>query len=136
MNTTQTNEVKAIHAIEKSYDDAWNKGKADELALFFTPDAIIINPYGEIAEGKIEFENIMFKLFEGRFKDSTHQSEITGIHFPKVDVAVVDGEAKVIEIGERGENKVTVTRFTDIMVKECDKWLIADTRAYIYLPLT
>lgn len=88
MNTTQTNEVKAIHAIEKSYDDAWNKGKADELALFFTPDAIIINPYGEIAEGKIEFENIMFKLFEGRFKDSTHQSEITGIHFPKVDVAV------------------------------------------------
>ena len=134
VNATQIEDRGAIFAIEKSYDNAWNQNEASILASFFTPDAVIINPHGEVAEGKNEFENLMSTLFRRRFKGSIHKSKILRIHFPKGDVAVVDGEATVTEISEHGESSITIVRFTDIMVKESDKWLIADTRAYVFLP--
>lgn len=134
LHTTQIKEKTAILALEKAYDDAWNQGEARKVASFFIPDAIIINPHGEVAEGKKEFENLLTQLFNSRFKDSTHKSNILRIHFPKENVAVVDGEATVTEIIELGEKTKTIVRFTDIMVKENGKWLIADTRAYTYLP--
>ena len=48
----------------------------------------------------------------------------------------MDGEATVTEISEHGESSITIVRFTDVMVKESDKWLIADTRAYVFLPVS
>lgn len=136
MHTTQIEDRAAIFAVEKSYDHAWNQGKSGILASFFTPDAVIINPHGEVAEGKNEFENLMSTLFRSRFKGSIHESKILRIHFLKGDVAVVDGEATVTEMSKHGEISVTIVRFTDVMVKESDKWLIADTRAYVFLPVS
>ena len=134
MYTTQKKDRRAILALENAYDDAWNQGKAGKAASFFTHDAIIVNPHGEVAEGKKEFENLLTQLFNSRFKDSKHRSTIIRVHFSKENVAVVDGEATVTEINETGESKETIVRFTDIMVKEDREWLIADTRAYTYLP--
>ena len=126
----------SILALEKAYDDAWNQGDAGKAASFFTHDAIIINPHGEVAMGKKEFEGLLSNLFNGRFKDSTHRSTIIRVHFSKENVAVVDGEATVTEINETGESEETIVRFTDVMVKEDGEWLIADTRAYVYLPIS
>ena len=134
LHITQTKDRTAILAVEEAYDEAWNHGEAEKVASFFTHDAIIVNPHGEVAEGKTEFENLLTQLFYGRFKDSTHRSTILRIHFPKENVAVVDGEATVKEIIELGKTAKTIVRFTDVMIKEDGKWLIADTRAYTYLP--
>jgi len=41
-----------------------------------------------------------------------------------------------METSEYEESAVTIVRFTDVVVKEGDRWLIADTRAYVYLPDT
>ena len=132
--TTQIEDRASIITLEKSYDHAWNQGEAGILASFFMPDAVIINPHGEVAEGKNEFEKLMSTLFRRRFKGSTHKSKILRIHFLNGVVAVVDGEATVTEMSEQGEMSVSIVRFTDVMVKESDKWLIADTRAYVFLP--
>jgi uncharacterized protein (TIGR02246 family) len=130
----QNKDKKAILALENAYDDAWNQGEAWKVASFFTHDAIIVNPHGEVAEGKKEFEKLLTQLFNGRFKDSKHKSNIIRIHFPKENVAVVDGEATVSEINESGKGLDTIMRFTDVIVRDNGDWLIADTRAYTYLP--
>ena len=98
VHTNQIEDRAAIFAVEKSYDHAWNQGETGILASFFTSDAVIINPHGEVAEGKKEFENLMSTLFRHRFKDSIHKSKLLRIHFLKGDVAVVDGEATVTEM--------------------------------------
>ena len=134
MPTTQIEDRASIITLEKSYDHAWNQGEAGILASFFMPDAVIINPQGEVAEGKNAFEKLMSALFRSRFKGSTHKSKILRIHFLNGVVAVVDGEATVTEMSEQGEMSDSIVRFTDVLVKKSDKWLIADTRAYVFLP--
>ncbi|NIT59575.1 MAG: SgcJ/EcaC family oxidoreductase [Aliifodinibius sp.] len=134
MHTNQTEDSKAILAVEKLYDDAWNQGDAGMLSSFFTPDAVIINPHGEVVEGRDEFKDLMGSLFLSRFKGSIHESKILRIHFLQGGVAVVDGEATVTEMSEQGDRSVTVVRFTDVMVKDSGRWLISDTRAYVFAP--
>ena len=78
----------------------------------------------------------MSSLLSGQFKGSTHRSEIIRVHFLKQAAAVVDGEATVTETREYEESAVTIVMFTDVVVKEGNRWLIAYTRAYVYLPDT
>jgi uncharacterized protein (TIGR02246 family) len=114
----------------KAYDEAWNRGDVQALVLHFTLDAIIIDPRGEFTAGKAAFEKVLTQLFSGSFKDSRHETEIIRIHFPKKDVAVVDGKATLIVLKSfEGSRKLT-HRYTDVMIKEGDKWLISDTRTY------
>jgi uncharacterized protein (TIGR02246 family) len=134
--TNHTEDEAAILALEEEYDSAWNHGDAKVLASFVTHDAIVVNPHGQVAFGMAGFEKVMSSLLSGQFKGSTHRSEIIRIHFVKQDVAVVDGEATVTETKEHEESTVTIVRFSDVMVKEGDRWFIADTRAYILLPDT
>ncbi len=59
-----------------------------------------------------------------------HKTKIIRIHFPKKDVAVVDGEAILTVLKPFEGRSELIHRYTDVMVKEGDRWLISDTRAY------
>jgi uncharacterized protein (TIGR02246 family) len=124
-----------ILSIEEAYDRAWNRGDAKALVSSFAPDAIIINPRGEVVVGKAEFKKVTTTLLSGPFKGSVHTTKVIRIHFPKEDIAVVDGEATLTWLKEPEESTtLTNVNFTDVMVRESDRWLIADVRAYIVPP--
>jgi uncharacterized protein (TIGR02246 family) len=120
----------AIRAVEAAYDEAWNRGDATALVRSMTDDAIVVNPRGQVANGKADFERVISTLLAGEFKGTTHESTISRIHFPSSDVAVVDGEAAVIPAppAER-----TVVKFTDVMIRQDGHWMITDVRAYVLL---
>jgi hypothetical protein len=63
----------------------------------------------------------------GTFKGSTHQSRILRIHFLKKDVAVVDGEATLTLLKPFEGNNKLIHNYTDVMMKEGNRWLISDT---------
>jgi len=119
-----------IRRIGEAYDGAWNRGDVQALTSYFTLDAIIIDPRGELTAGKVEFEKVLSQLFSGFFKDFRHETEIIRIHFPKKDVAVVDGKATLTVLKSFEGSRELTHRYTDVMVKEGDRWLISDTRAY------
>jgi uncharacterized protein (TIGR02246 family) len=119
-----------IRGLGEAYDIAWNRGDVQALISCFTLDAIVINPRGEVTTGKAEFEKVIIQLFRGPFKDSMHKTKIIRIHFPKMDVAVVDGEAILTVLKPFEGSSELIHRYTDVMVKEGDRWLISDTRAY------
>jgi uncharacterized protein (TIGR02246 family) len=119
-----------IREIGEAYDEAWNRGDVPALVAFFTRDAIIIDPRGDVTTGKVEFENVITQLFRGPFQDSLHKTSIIRIHFPKRDVAVVDGEATLTVLKQLQGSRELTHRYTDVMIKEGDQWLISDTRAY------
>jgi uncharacterized protein (TIGR02246 family) len=123
----------AIRAVEAAYDQAWNRGDAAALVSSMIDDVIVVSPRGEIARGKDEFERMISALFAGEFKGTTHESTVIRIHFPTSDVAVVDGEASVIPAppAER-----TTVKFTDVLIRQDGRWMLADVRAYVLLPGT
>jgi uncharacterized protein (TIGR02246 family) len=117
-----------VRALEAAYDEAWNRADAEGLAAALSDDAIVVNPRGEVANGRAEFEGIMTRMFSGPFAGSTHESEIARIHFVTADVAVVDGEARVS--GVRGESSPITHAFTDVVVRRSGRWVIVALRAY------
>ena len=118
-----------IIAMTKAYDSAWNRGDVEKLLSFFVSDAVIVNPKGEVTKSVAEFGKVITELFGGSFKGSIHKTKIIRIHFPKNGVAVVDGEAK-LSVKKLEENNVLIHRYTDVMIKTGDRWLISDTRTY------
>jgi uncharacterized protein (TIGR02246 family) len=121
----------AIAAVEAAYDQAWNRGDAKALASLMADDAIVVNPRGQVANGKAEFERVISTLLAGEFKGSEHESTITLVHFPARDVAVVDGEASVVPPPPAQR---TTVKFTDVMIRRDGRWMLTDVRAYVFLP--
>ena len=124
----RSKDEKTIFALAEAYDSAWNSGDVEKLLSFFVSDAVIVNPKGEITKSVAEFGKDVTELFNGSFKGSIHKTKIVRIHFPKNGVAVVDGEAKLTI--KKLEDNVLTHRYTDVLIKNGNKWLISDTRTY------
>ena len=118
-----------IRKTEAAYDHAWQLGDIEGVMVCFTDDALLISPRGDVAFGKEQIRDLFSGFLGGEAKSTKHTSRITRINFVTDDVAVVDGEA-FIEGAENLSATVTHHRFTDILVRNEETWLIAHIRAY------
>ena len=120
---------KLIRKTEASYDQAWRNNDIESLMACFKEDALIISPRNDVAFGKDQIRKLFTDLLAGDAKSTKHTSRINRINFVTDDVAVVDGEAS-IDAAENLTTIVTQHRFTDILVRSGENWLIAQIRAY------
>ncbi|MBO9394527.1 SgcJ/EcaC family oxidoreductase [Caldilinea sp.] len=121
-----TEEERQIHDVEAAYDQAWASGNIDDLIALFTPDAVLVNPRGEVAHGRAEIRKALSGFLHGQAANSIHESRIVRIHFVTSEVVIVDGEASI-----SGSLHPLVTHpFTDVLVKDAATWKIAHVRAY------
>jgi len=63
-----TFEEAVVREVEIEYDAAWSAGDVERLFSLFTPNAVIINPYGEVWTGLGQiagFEGIPCKRGQG-----------------------------------------------------------------------
>lgn len=128
-NANKQLDEELIRKVETAYDRAWQDGDVDGLVACLTIDALLITPRGEVAMGHNEIRNVLSKFLDGPAKGSTHTSRVTRVNFVTNDVAVVDGEA-LVEGMEFADSSTLTHRFTDILVRSGDVWLIAQVRAY------
>jgi uncharacterized protein (TIGR02246 family) len=120
----------AIRDVEKAYDHAWRTGDIDGLLACLATDAVLMNPYGEIARGQAEIRHELTEVLRTLGSDSKHTSVISQIEFVTDDVAVVDGEAFVQDAQGDGGTGSLHHQFTDVLVRRNREWLIAHIRAY------
>jgi uncharacterized protein (TIGR02246 family) len=120
----------SILRVESAYDYAWQVGDVEGIVACLTKDAVLVSPRGEVASGHQEVRNLLSEFLSGAAKGSTHTGSIIRIIFVTDDVAIVDGEAQ-IEGGEFADFSTLANhRFTDVLVRSGDSWLIAQIRAY------
>lgn len=118
-----------IRKTEAAYDQAWQGGDIDGIMACFTDDALLISPRGDVALGTGQIRKLFSDFLGTDAKNSKHTSRITRISFVTDDVAVVDGEA-FIEGPENLSTTLVHHRFTDVLVRSGEAWLIAHIRAY------
>lgn len=117
-----------VRKTEAAYDEAWQRGDIESILSYFTDDALLISPRDDVAFGKEEIRNLFQTFLNGEARNTKHTSQITRISFVSDDVAVVDGVA-TIEGGTNLPSAITQHRFTDILVRRGEVWLIAHIRA-------
>lgn len=131
----QAHDEAAIRALEAAYDAAWNDRAIEALVACFAEEAVIVNPYGEIAKGRVEIGRILAEVLNGPAEGSRHTSTLYRVEFVTEDVAVVDGGAVIDRVIEGGGTTASALthRFTDVVVRKSSAWEIAHVRAYALL---
>ena len=129
MSATSAEAEAEIRALEAAYDSAWNAGDVESLVSCLRPDAVLVNPRGEVAAGAEEIRQALGGFLRGEAAGSRHESELQAIRSVRSDVAVVDGRV-VIRGGALGAG--IEHHFTDVLVQEDGRWLISQVRAYLF----
>ena len=119
---------KLIRETEAAYDQAWKDADIEGIMKCFTENALLISPRKDVADGKAQIRELLSDFIKGEANNTKHLSRINRISFVTDDVAVVDGEA-FIDGGENLSAVVMHHRFTDILVRHDETWLIAHIRA-------
>lgn len=129
-NKNNRHKEESVLAVEAAYDRAWQGGNVDGIIACLTKDAVLISPRGEAACGHREIRKLIGKFLSGPAMGSTHTGNIIRVNFVTDDVAVVDGEAFIKGVEFTGSPVLAHHRFTDILVRNGDIWLISQIRAY------
>lgn len=130
----QARDEEGVREVERAYDRAWAAADVDGLVGFFTQDAVVVNPRGEVARGVAQIRDALAGFLGGPARGSLHVGRILRIEFVTEDIAVVDGEATIHVPGSPSETSITHL-FTDVLARSRGAWRIAHVRAYaVYAP--
>jgi uncharacterized protein (TIGR02246 family) len=132
LDADHDDDLRAIHELEREYDAAWNRGDAAYLASLYHREAVVVNPLGEVSRGQGAIRAALEAFLLGAARDSKHFSSVTRISRVGDHVAVVDGEARLEGILIAGSQSTVAHSFTDIVVKDGPRWVLAHTRAYVF----
>lgn len=120
-----------VLAVEAAYDRAWSSGDLDALTECLRRDAVLVNPRGQVAVGHAAIRDALGRFLASEAKGSKHRSTVSRITFVRDDVAVVDGDATIELPGGGAAHRHP---FTDILVRDHERWVIAHVRAYHFEP--
>jgi uncharacterized protein (TIGR02246 family) len=128
---TMSPEESEIRRVEALYDTAWRHGDIDGLLACLRADAVLVNPRGGVARGHEEIRRMLGSYLADEARGTQHSSEILRIEYATDTVALVDGEAHIARPGDgRAAPYLLVHGFTDVLVRNDNRWLIAHVRAY------
>lgn len=113
----------AIRKTSEAYAEAFNKGDLDAVMALWTADADYVNDEGKTFRGRNAI-TAEFKRLLTTFKGYQLGFRITGLRFPRPDVALEDGVARIVS--PAGE--ASSSRYTAVWVKDGDKWLLSSVR--------
>jgi uncharacterized protein (TIGR02246 family) len=93
-----TSDEENIRARAQEFADAWNKHDATAMAMLWSVDGDLINPFGRRASGIMEIQRLFADEHSKGMKNSTYT--ITGfkVRFLSPTLAIIDEDAEVAGI--------------------------------------
>jgi uncharacterized protein (TIGR02246 family) len=119
-------EEKPIRDLLKAFAKAYSASDFKALAAFFTDEANIVDSSGETLRGKPAIVDMYASAFQENPRLQL-ESKLQEIQFLTPDVARVEGQTRLsTPTGDATE----FTRFSSLLVKRDEKWLLAEIREY------
>ncbi|TWT97737.1 SnoaL-like domain protein [Botrimarina colliarenosi] len=107
-----------------AYLDAFNAGEADQVAKFWSSDAVCVDEgTGERTEGQAAITE-GFKTFFAGAADARLTGGVSEVRLVRPDVAIAEGVVTLFVPGA----EPTPSSFTAVLVKESGDWLIESSR--------
>jgi len=126
----------ALRKLQDEYVVAWGNHDAAAIAGLWIEDGDSAGPDGRIVKGRQQIEQMHAEMHSGDFAPSTIALKVRAIRWIKPDVAVVDGEWEITGAKDFFGKALPAMRglYTQVVVKQGDRWLAASHRAYVPPP--
>lgn len=118
-----------ITKMAEAYVQAFEKGDANALAAFWTPDGDYADPNGRVLKGRKAIAEDFKDLF-AESKGLKLRIEIASVRFPTPDTAIEDGVTSVLSPAGDLPSR---THYTNFLVKKDGAWLLASVRETPYV---
>lgn len=122
-----------VRKLLSDYVDAWNTHDSKKMVERWTPEATLINPWGKLAAGKDQVEQVFAEEQKGPLGNLTMKQEINHAFFASPKIAFVDATA-IFEGVVPPEIRDTFPvrwHIVYLAVKENDVWYIEAARPYV-----
>jgi uncharacterized protein (TIGR02246 family) len=117
-------EQKAIEKRAEEFIAAFNKGDAEAVAGFWTPDGDYVDMAGETLKGRKAIAAAFSKQFE-ETKGGKLRIHSTSLRIVKPDLAIEDG---ITEVLPPDDAPPTAARYTAVHVKVDGQWFLSSVR--------
>ncbi|HEY8666400.1 MAG TPA: SgcJ/EcaC family oxidoreductase [Tepidisphaeraceae bacterium] len=132
----QENDRRAIEQRIQDFAAAWNRHDPAQMALLWAEDGDLINPWGRVAKGRGQVQQVFRDEHQGMMKSCSHQMNIQSVRMIGDDTALVDGECTLS--GARGADGKEIPTFKPhvffVMNKKDGEWHAAAVRPYSFAP--
>jgi uncharacterized protein (TIGR02246 family) len=120
----------AIAKRSQALTEAYNKGDANAVAAFWTPDGDYTDLSGSVDRGRTAIAERFAEFFASR-KGATLQLEVESVRFPTPEAAIAESVMTVVLPGGELPSRARLTNF---LVKKDGEWLVASLRESEYVP--
>jgi uncharacterized protein (TIGR02246 family) len=117
-------EQKAIEKRAEEFIAAFNKGDAEAVAGFWTPDGDYVDIAGETLKGRKAIATAFLKQFEAT-KGGKLRIHPTSLRVVKPDLAIEDG---ITEVVTSDDAPASAARYTAVHVKTEGQWYLSSVR--------
>jgi uncharacterized protein (TIGR02246 family) len=118
-----------LHQLAADFEKAWGAADATAVAALWTEDGDSLSQTGH-HKGRAAVEESYRQSFEGPFKGTTVDIEMTSVRFLQPDLAIADG-TYVVSGAEGVDVPGGNGQWTNVNMKVGDQWLIACSRPMI-----
>jgi uncharacterized protein (TIGR02246 family) len=123
-------EEKALQDRARALVAAFNKGDAQAVAAFWTPDGDYMDEDGRQYQGRKAIEESFAKLF-AEAKGAELRTHRRSFRLVKPDLAIADG---LMEVVPPDGGPPTVARYTAVHVKQDGQWFLESVREAVATP--
>ena len=132
-------DMTAIKANTKRFQEAWNKHDPKALAAFWTKDGDLVDPWGVKSAGREAVEKFFTQEHteKGKLSGSTYENQSDTVRFVTPDVAVEDWEVVLTGLSDP-DGQALGPQFHRVVIvakREGGKWWISAARPGLPGPL-
>ena len=107
----------------------WKTNDGATLSEYFVDDGVLINPFGERADGRANVWAMYTKYFGGMLRGTSTVTKIASVRQVENEHAFVDGEQTVYAADC---SVVLVVHLAALMRRDGSAWRFVDARPYAY----
>ena len=118
-----------IKAALNAFADAWKANDGSRLGGFFAEDGTLVNPFGQLADGREAVTAMYTEYFGGMLAGTSTTIELTNVRDLGGDRAFVDADQRILA-SDGGE--VLSVHLTALLGRQAGSWKYLDARPYTY----
>jgi uncharacterized protein (TIGR02246 family) len=127
--------IQSLQSQISEFSAAFTNGDARAVASFFTPDATLINPVGERAQGRDAIFQVAQNDINTLLKGSRNEFKLENVRNLTDELMLIDMNQSVTEL-KTAEGKAAPSMTFHIVVlakKVGDRWMWLDARPYSFM---